>query len=347
MLLEVGNGGGSLKNIDAPWPDLTVARTTPELFFIPTWKVEEKAFLELRAGQERIAEFRFSSTQRAVSAGKKVNELSNRVAQDIDGHVRQLTIALEYLASLKSCVCVGALTPNDVVAAFVDTVITKLDTALLQKLFSVSEPIPGIILLQCPCQELLAATFLRFQEHYESPRWQGLSFSLSEYRNWYRKQSYAQGFSYYQDWGGFNIPDYALERAAGFVAKNATPAEQFIIELLSNHTKPYYVIGGGLDHETIRHEIAHALYYLDPNYRIAVSEIIGNYSLKRLRAALLKAGYTQERVEDELQAYLTDNPADLYFSYGISENWYQEARSRLGKVFIEHLKMRNLNCGNR
>jgi hypothetical protein len=61
----------------------------------------------------------------------------------------------------------------------------------------------------------LASTFLRFQEHYESPEFAGKVFTLDEYKNWYINHSPRASkdgvFTYYEDWNGFNIPSKILK----------------------------------------------------------------------------------------------------------------------------------------
>ena len=60
-----------------------------------------------------------------------------------------------------------------------------------------------------PNQYLLAATFLRFQEHYESPKFRGRIFDWEEFMDWYAEQK--GKFSYLQDWSGFNLPSPVFE----------------------------------------------------------------------------------------------------------------------------------------
>ena len=72
-----------------------------------------------------------------------------------------------------------------------------------------SEIIPNIFWFNFDTQEECAKTFCRFEEYYESPFWQGKIFTLDEYKEWYIK-TYGQ-WSYYTDWSGFNIPDYAFK----------------------------------------------------------------------------------------------------------------------------------------
>ena len=74
---------------------------------------------------------------------------------------------------------------------------------------------PHIHLLSFDTQHDLTSTFLRFQEHYESPRFKGEVFTLDEFQDWYIKNSpngiETGKFTYHTDWNGFNIPSHILK----------------------------------------------------------------------------------------------------------------------------------------
>ena len=67
----------------------------------------------------------------------------------------------------------------------------------------------GIYLLRFKTQYELTSTFLRVQEHYESPQFHGRIFTLEQYMDWYVARY--GSFSYYQDWSGFNVPSTAFQ----------------------------------------------------------------------------------------------------------------------------------------
>src|SRR3990167_8171616 len=77
------------------------------------------------------------------------------------------------------------------------------------------EIIKNIFHLNVDTQEELTTTFLRFQEHYESPEFKGKIFTLEEFKKWYILNSpngkKTGRFTYYEDWAGFNIPSEVLE----------------------------------------------------------------------------------------------------------------------------------------
>src|SRR3989344_6116167 len=66
----------------------------------------------------------------------------------------------------------------------------------------------NVYLVVAPSQYQLAATFMRFQEHYESPYFRKKIFSVEEYMDWYARKR--GNFTYYKDWSGFNIPSWVL-----------------------------------------------------------------------------------------------------------------------------------------
>lgn len=69
--------------------------------------------------------------------------------------------------------------------------------------FKLTEILKDVFHLNYLTQEQLASTFLRFQEHYESPEFRGKIFTLDEYKEWYMTNSpnsIKKGiFTYYED----------------------------------------------------------------------------------------------------------------------------------------------------
>jgi hypothetical protein len=67
----------------------------------------------------------------------------------------------------------------------------------------------GVYLLRSKTQYELASTFLRIQEHYESPFFSGKIFSLEQYMDWCAART--GSFTYYEDSSGFSVPSSALQ----------------------------------------------------------------------------------------------------------------------------------------
>lgn len=158
-----------------------------------------------------------------------------------------------------------------------------------------------IFMVRFETQYALASTFVRIQEHYESPRFRGQVFSLEEFMDWYATQN--DGFTYFEDWSGFNVPSSAFHP---FYREKFNPLlekEKRLLDLFDDEPEPFYVIGLHEDGD-LKHEIAHALYFTRPAYRSAVRAAMRRYNTSVLAKRIAKLGYHRHVVPDELQAYL-------------------------------------------
>lgn len=161
----------------------------------------------------------------------------------------------------------------------------------------------GIYLLRFETQYELAATFLRVQEHYESPRFHGRIFSLEQYMDWYAATH--GNFTYYQDWSGFNVPSTALRPFRDGKFDPLSEKEKRLVRLFERAREPFYVIGVfGRAAQSLTHELAHALFFTDADYGQAVREAMRDYDTRPLQREIREAGYADHVVPDETQAYL-------------------------------------------
>ncbi len=157
--------------------------------------------------------------------------------------------------------------------------------------------------LSFPNQHLAAATFLRFQEHYESPRFRDRIFTWEEFMDWYAAEKGA--FTYLEDWSGFNIPSSVLRAFRDGLFDPLTEKERALLELAHGLPEPFYLIGTIAGKEDdLRHEIVHGLFSVSLTYRAAVIAGLREFDTRRLEAAILKMGYHRKVVEDELNAYV-------------------------------------------
>lgn len=169
----------------------------------------------------------------------------------------------------------------------------------------------NIIHVNFDSQIELCETFCRFQEHYESPEFRGKIFTLGQYREWYSEQ-YGK-WSYYTDWNGFNIPDYVLIPFKEGLFDPLSEKEQKFLELFKYKKGKFYIIGthNALP-EALIHEICHALYYLDKEYKEEADLIISKADKQAptwiaFENFLLEKGYSAEVIDDEIQAFLSSN----------------------------------------
>jgi len=159
-----------------------------------------------------------------------------------------------------------------------------------------------IYLLQFKTRKDMAEVFLRFQEHYESPEFMGKIFTHKEFKEWYKK---IRGKEYFEDWDGFNLPFSALKPFREGKFNPLTSGEKKLLSLFKNTKDGFYIVafhGGG--HHLFGHELAHALFYTNPEYKKKILTVLKKYDLKHIKEELLSTGgYSKKVLNDEIQAY--------------------------------------------
>jgi hypothetical protein len=189
----------------------------------------------------------------------------------------------------------------------------------------------GIYLLRFRTQYELAATFLRVQEHYESPKFHGRIFSLEQYMDWYAARY--GNFTYFQDWSGFNLPSTALRAFYEGKFDPLSEKERQLLRLFKDLRERFYVIGvydSGAK-ESLTHELAHALYFVDDAYRKAVRAAMRGYNTATLARQIAEAGYARHVIPDEIQAYIIAPSAKLGSAPGL-----KPLRQKLRALFRQH-----------
>ena len=179
-------------------------------------------------------------------------------------------------------------------------------------MFKLEQLFEGCYLVVAPTTQDLAKLFLRFQEHYESPNkeFRDRAFSLEEFRAWYTHKFGKEGqFSYYEDWGGFNIPGYILEKFYDGKFTDIQLDERWLLEQFRfMDLSQIYIIGVSEDNgrEALEHEKSHALFYLNYSYRFRVNVLNMRWKKKLtpIRLYLRKKGYCEKVLIDETNAWL-------------------------------------------
>ncbi|MGE0076343.1 MAG: hypothetical protein AB7S48_00635 [Bacteroidales bacterium] len=192
-----------------------------------------------------------------------------------------------------------------------------------------------ILLLIFENQQAITSTFLRFQEHYESPEFRGKVFTLNEFKEWY--SSLKGEFSYYTDWNGFNIPSYVLKPFYEGQFNPLSEKEKMLLDLLKNFKDKFYVIG---IHKNIKsvsdllaHEVAHGLFYTDRDYHNSVTKILSEFNLNDIKTELTsKGGYHEEVLDDEVHAYSLDSINELNAEIPL------ELHQRLSENYLKSLE---------
>lgn len=187
---------------------------------------------------------------------------------------------------------------------------------------TVKEITEGVLHVEAATQYELASTFMRVQEFYESPydHIRGHFFTHEQYMDScaYGDKRSAQDetvFTYLEDWNGFNVPGHIFDKWANlFTEHYLWDKEKRLINRVRKQvrTKKYYVIG--THHEAARgdfdHELSHAWYYLHPKYKQLQHKNLDKLSDKsreQLKRSLVKDGYQDDVIDDEIIAYLATN----------------------------------------
>ena len=206
---------------------------------------------------------------------------------------------------------------------------------------NLTERLHNIFHLHFPTQQELASTFLRFQENYESPQFKGKIFTLDEFERWYIANSPGgKGtgkFTYSEDWSGFNIPSYILNPFYEGSFDPLSEPEVAFLELFKDKKETkFYVIGSfGEKQESLNHEVAHGLYYTQPEYKAKVLEVLSNMDPEdrsNLTVALLAMGYDQSVLDDEIQAYVVDD-MEWLSQHKIEGKGFVELHRQLREIF--------------
>jgi len=189
-----------------------------------------------------------------------------------------------------------------------------------------------IYLLSFDTDYLAAATFLRFQEHYESPKFRDQIFDLEAYMDWYAAER--DGFTYFDDWSGFNLPDRVLDAFLAGRFDPLTRKEKALLDLFRKVPKPFYVIGAAKgETDTMAHEIVHGLFYVRPDYREEVVACLKRFEWSKVWRILAKTGYDPSVFDDEINAYcLTGFEGRL----ATQKKLIKAARRQLVPIFTKH-----------
>ena len=158
----------------------------------------------------------------------------------------------------------------------------------------------------------ITSTFLRFQEHYESPnqKFKDSPFTLEEYMNWEFETTGA--FDYYTAWSGFNVPFDIVERVYNTFPMLTECEKELYETLVSLGAKSGdYVVAyvEDLAEDTLEHEVAHDKFYIDSGYKeqvLGILEDIPTTLKDTIYEWLGDTGYSEELFDDELQAYIVN-----------------------------------------
>mgnify|MGYP003404923513 FL=1 len=163
--------------------------------------------------------------------------------------------------------------------------------------------------------EDLAMTFLRYQETYESPNetFRMNPFTIAEFKRWYENEY--ESFSYVDDWNGFNIPTHIIADVRDRGIDDVDDRDRLMASVLTITGPDAYLVGSTGDATTVRHELLHALYFVEPEYAKACEELIRTstpYHRSMMELSLKRMGYAPHVYLDEIQATLANGELHHY-----------------------------------
>ena len=145
---------------------------------------------------------------------------------------------------------------------------------------------------------------LRFQEYYESPKFQNEIFTIGQFKKWY--SDFYGIFDYYDIVEGMNIPSSVLKCFIEGWFDPLTENETKIIDLFGHRSTSFYIIATAENSSSdiYDHELLHALYGTNIHYKSSIDTLFKNYTLKDLEKYLYYLGYSKKVMLDECHAYI-------------------------------------------
>ncbi len=186
----------------------------------------------------------------------------------------------------------------------------------------------------------MCMTFLRYQEFYESPRFEKRKFTLAQYMSWYVKDQSKDGsFSYPRDWGGFNIPADIIARVQELGIDDGNHYDMLmgsLYQIIAAQDDDAYLIGVTRGAQLDAHETTHAMWHIDDVYRREAKKLLDTEPalVSKLITALKARGYTDVTALDEVQTYLTTG--DGLFKEHKKAPGYRKLQKRLKELHGKH-----------
>lgn len=191
-------------------------------------------------------------------------------------------------------------------------------------MFYLDEVRPRVFLATFHDHYTLCMTFLRVSESVEDSNFADQVLSLEAFRELYSKQGADLNFTYAEDWAGFNLTSESIEETYRKGVPDLNKWDRLFSSIYTMCRAQYpagkfSIIGisrefEDLDPTLYPHELAHALYYTNEEYRSKVDKEFNKVpdKPKELILQILSGwGYSNNTLVDELHAYLATGFKDL------------------------------------
>ena len=203
--------------------------------------------------------------------------------------------------------------------------------AITRQDFRIQRPMPGCLLFQFRTVPDLARSFFRMAEHNDGPG----KIDLTKFLDRFLTRS--GDVPYFKFWDGFNITDRSLAKWL-LTTKDLTQAEQVLVRAIKRYpAKDRRAIVGiaGNSASTRRHELFHACYYLDSQFRRQVNQAMRQFrqtrDYQRMTKILRDKLHYHQHVDEEIAAYLADG-SDLGMVFGFQSGHADIFRSLMDQI---------------
>lgn len=200
----------------------------------------------------------------------------------------------------------------------------------------ITHPLRNVVHFIAPTQRDVCLAFVRVQEFYESPdaQFRSKAFARDEFLTRYAQ---VNGSNYLTDWNGFNVPGNAVMRWVEAITRAGMtfhPEESPLIANVPPVGAFYFIGTWGDGAGVIDHELCHAVYMLDIDYRTAVYRLTDRMRMEQpvlwevFKLWMRKEGYDESVMRDELNAYMSTS----------AYPWFAEAFGAMADKFEDAAK---------
>ena len=214
-------------------------------------------------------------------------------------------------------------------------------------MFSLKRIAPKLWHLHFDSQYDMAMHLLRFNACPGDTKTPHEFFTIAEFKKCYKKYKKTKTFTYPKDWAGFNVSSDIFEPflqnpIISFPDKNARDELMLGIvkTIISIDGKIFSMIStfGKQSISDYKHEIAHAFYFLNKNYRKKMRKNIAEISkleLEKFYKILIKFSYTSNKqaLDDEFQAFAATGILD-----GMKKILSKKIRQKFIATFKQYYK---------
>jgi hypothetical protein len=180
----------------------------------------------------------------------------------------------------------------------------------------------------------MAYCMKQYAEHYENPVFMGTYPSSPAIDTWCMTE---HNTPYHKMYSGFNFPTSVIRDWDKYRRSNAILREPWHVKLAQEVVDKgytYLVAARSGDGGTLAHELAHAVYFMNYEYKQKVSKIIKRSVIYKYLPQLSKVGYDKKVWIDEANAYLA--------SEGSLGDWVKvrpDDKAEIQKVALELMSL--------